>query len=78
MILPYAYDYSLAGSGPENFEFRFRSSSDESAYYTFIYSKGGAWEFISPGRLIESGRFKPVSGSEDTQQVIGLIGQRYR
>jgi hypothetical protein len=58
------YDYSLANSGPEHFEFRFRSSSDESAYYTFLYSKGGAWEFISPGRLIESGSFKPVSGSE--------------
>jgi hypothetical protein len=49
-------------------DFEFRVSPDETAYNSFIYSKGGVWDFVSNdgagSSSIKKGKFVPALGSE--------------
>jgi formylglycine-generating enzyme required for sulfatase activity len=60
-------EWALTHCG-KSFEFVFRSSSDETQYYKFIYFRGGNYQLVhndgSASRQVESGNFSPVSGSE--------------
>jgi hypothetical protein len=61
-------DWALADSS-DRFEFVFRSSPGETAYYKFKYSRGGSWSLEhndgTTSTWPQSGSFRPVAGSEE-------------
>ena len=63
------FDYAIATNDTGSFEFVFRASPDESAFYKFVYDRGGLWELVeSDGglhKVVRNGKFEPVKGSED-------------